>query len=228
MPPYRGSAACYPGQLLRKKKNAFGGKNLLHNTFLVIWYCSQVQTSCTNPGGVWLELKQGGVRVAKTKRGTNTRLLLLRWLTLNVCVSTSPPVSALCRPASGRVLWHAAALRLSQCRNKVFDQKMRFEEGVWRETWRLLFFVSVLHQRLEEWHSPLKCWFDAEQELKSTGGDWFSHCLAKIFRNLIVNWQVLSLYTCVSASLSLPRSLLYRKSCCWRKYSFIEAIINYW
>lgn len=166
MPPYRGSATCYPGQLL-KKKNALGGKNLLHNAFLVIWSCSQIQTSCTNPGGVWSELKQGGVRVAKTKRRTNARLLLLRWLTLNVCVSTSPPVSALCHPTS----WHAGTLQLSQCRNKVFDQKMRFEVGVWRETWQLLFFVSVLHQRLEEWYSPWeKHWFDSEQELKSRRG----------------------------------------------------------
>lgn len=48
---------------------------------------------------------------------------------------------------------------------------MRCEEGVWRESWQLLFFVSVLHQRLEEWHSPWeKHRFDAEQELKSRGG----------------------------------------------------------
>lgn len=86
MPLYRASATCSPGQLLKEKKMLWGeDKNLLHNAFWVIWSYSQIQTSCTDPGGVWSRLKP-----REGKGWTRSRLRL----DSNLHASTFHPISA--------------------------------------------------------------------------------------------------------------------------------------
>lgn len=138
MPLHRGSATCFPGQLL--KKMLFWGTNLLHDAFLVIWSGSLIQTSCTNPGGVWLTVKwgkkRGRLQDKKKDKCVSVSRSFAGSLYFECSVSAVLPTDWSCN-TQGRCSF-------LQCRNQTFHQKMKFKDGGLRQTWQLLFCVSFL------------------------------------------------------------------------------------
>lgn len=168
-------------------------KNLQHNAFWVIWSYSQIQASCTDPGGVWSRLK---------RREGEDGLALVS----NIHAWTFHPV---------------LACPLTDSRTRV--QKQRVPATVKNRLGRQImkFPSSEIREQCHRWK---KSRFGAEREADSRG--WCSSaCLPQISRKLHKLTVFVRLVSPrLRATLCSPLS---RKSCCWRKYSFIEVLINY-